>query len=426
MSLKPGLKLKFSNRLILTPSLRQSLSVLAMSEREIETLVEQELSENPLLSADSPVRTLGHVFDPSSIQIAQEKSLYMSLWEQISLSSAPERIRQLAIRLVGELDEAGWLSESDQSLIEGLNIDAEDLTEGVRILQSCEPVGIGARSLLNCLELQLADTALSGAEQTLLVANLGLFASGDHKKIRRKLGLSSGEIERFSNVLSTLDPYPAQTGSQHEDHTLQPDVRILRSPDGQFFVEDLHSTADKLSIDTSLLESSRNSGAEAFEYAQSQADRAKSLIRALEARSKTVLRVCLRLVEEQTPFFLSGPAHLQPMTQVDMASNMSLHPSTITRAIAGKSLACDFGVFPLSFFFNRPIRANKVGTETSANLIKLEIRRIIGNETGKNVLTDAQITALLLQGGIDIARRTVANYRQSMKIPPSSRRRRLK
>jgi len=231
-------------------------------------------------------------------------------------------------------------------------------------------------------------------------------------------------VAHLSRVLHGLTPNPAQSVLPATPVTLRPEIRVTIRQGGGLEVEKINTVAAALSVDKTLWQAN-NAANRDF---QMRADRANALIRALQMRAKTVLRVAGAIVEIQHEFF-SGPGQggdLRPLTRKFLAEKLSLHPSTVTRATRNKSLECASGVYPLGFFFPSGIHRCNDGEQTSSRSVQQAIARLIATETPGAILSDTKITALLRENGTNIARRTVAKYRQSLKIPSSAQRRKSK
>jgi len=427
MALKSSLRVHQSQQLALTPGLRQSLAILQMSGSELADLVQQELDQNPLLTAETHYAPRGQADYAIALEtVAAQKSLHERLRDQIALIAAPHDIRALAEYLAADLDESGFLGESQQSLILAGTVTNAQMTAAIRLLQSCEPVGIGARDLRDCFDLQMAALGENDENRAFVVGNLAAFANSDLTALSRLHGPELPEIQRLAAILRQLNPTPGQTDPSGIALPLFPEIMVTKTADGGFSVDLTASTLPSLKVETSQLHDLHKKDPETLTYLTENNAKANSLIRAITARSKTILRIAHSLVALQSRFFIDGPAHLVPLTQVDLAAEMGLHPSTIARGIAEKSLVCEFGSFPLTFFFARPINSLDGGAGISPFVVQQRIAKLIGAETRENVLSDATIATFLRESGVDISRRTVAKYRQCLKISSSAQRRRSK
>lgn len=427
MAIKPGLRVSQTQRLALTPALRQSITVLGLSASELGILVAEELEQNPLLllEQDRPFQ-LRTDYQFALETIAQEPTLAENLRRQITFVSTPRRIKQVASYLAGDLTDQGFLSDTDSAIAEMLGIRVDLVRQAISLLQSCEPTGIAARDLAQCLDLQLVALGETDVTRQLIVENLGLFADNNWSALRQKSGRSLAELQGLARILQSLDPYPAASVEAKTAPVLHPDVRISPLPGGDFSVDLIGSVTPSLRVDQNLFDTAKTQDPASLDYLQSNAQRASALIRAIEARSKTILRISRQVVLTQHRFFTLGHSKLIPQTQAQLADLLDLHPSTVTRAVANKALICPLGVFPLKFFFTSSLNSMTGDNPLSAYVVQQEIRKLINTETPSEILSDAQIATLLRQSGVDIARRTVAKYRQCLNIPSSAQRRRSK
>ncbi|MDQ7081044.1 MAG: RNA polymerase factor sigma-54 [Paracoccaceae bacterium] len=428
MAMKQGLRVSQKQHLALTPSLRSSIAILRMSSLELAEHIKAELAENPVLIEATPEREsprTGHT-QPDISTLPQQRGLIEELHAQISLSRAPEIIRNIAMFLAADLSEEGYLSDSDENLAEMLSVSLDQLRQGISLLQKCEPAGIGARDLRECLDLQLAARDVAEETRRLVINNIKLFSRRDWGRLKKLTGLSEQELHRLARLLKSLDPRPGATVTRQTTVYLQPDLRVYTDDAGMLAVELVNSTLPRLQIDQALIHNAGKDDTDAQAFFQSRAERARALIRAINARSSTLLRIGQAIVENQPQFFLQADGPLKPLTRASLAHTLSLHPSTVTRALAGKALECSRGVFPLGFFFPNALKAlDGEGVVSSAEVQKM-IRGLVARETADSVLSDEDIVTLLRESGVDIARRTVAKYRQCLNIPTSFQRRRSK
>jgi len=426
MALKPGLKVRQTQRLTLTPAMRLSIKVLQMSALDLSDLIQSEIDENPLLVAEQnhmPENTAD--FHDLVNRVAEQQSLLQSLRGQIALMSAPENIKQIACYLAADLTDDGYLAETLEDLAKLLAVTTLHVELALGLLQACEPCGIGARDLLECLDLQLAAIGETKESRAIVLAHLHLFSRPDLSQLSRKTGLPLLELQRLKAVIRALNPAPGQQHLPEANQVLVADVIVSADASG-FTIEANHATTPSLTVDIRALPKMRPDNQAAIDFLNLHKARASNLIRAIEARSAMVLRIVKALVTQQHRFFADGHAFLIPMTQTGLAAELAVHPSTVTRALTNKSLACSFGVFPLTFFFTSGINSLDGTSTVSAYVVQQKIRKIIAAETPQEVLSDQMITALLRNSGVDITRRTVAKYRQCLKISSSAQRRRSK
>jgi len=426
--MKQGLRVSQKQHLALTPSLRSSITILRMSSLELAEHIKAEMAENPVLIEATPEREsprAGHT-PPDISALPQQRGLIEELHAQISLSRAPEIIRNIAMFLAADLSEEGYLSDSDENLAEMLSVSLDQLRQGISLLQKCEPAGIGARDLRECLDLQLAARDIPAETRHLVIGNIKLFSRRDWARLKKLTGLSEQQLRRLARLLKSLDPRPGATAARQTTEYLQPDLRVYTDDAGMLAVELVNSTLPSLQIDQALIRNAGKGDTDTQAFFQSRVERARALIRAVNARSSTLLRLGQAIVENQPQFFLQADGPLKPMTRASLAQMLSLHPSTVTRALAGKALECSRGVFPLGFFFPSALKALDGEGSVSSTEVQQTIRGLVARETADSVLSVEDIVTLLRESGVDIARRTVAKYRQCLNIPTSFQRRRSK
>lgn len=426
MPLKPGLKVKQTQRLILTPAMRQSIKILQMSALDLSDLIQRELDENPLLTAE-PNYSQGEKAD---LQIALDtipnhQSLAETLHSQIGLMAAPEKTKAIAYYLAGNLTDDGYLIENLDDLASNFSITYNQAETALGLLQACDPCGIGARDLPECLGLQMAAIGETAENRAIVLEHLHLFSQTDMSALSRKTGRSKRELQRLKAVLTNLNPTPGRQHKPEANHALVADILVSENASG-FSIESNNSTTPSLTVDTSSLTALRSKDQDAIDFLNLHKLRANNLIRAIEARSTMLIRIVKTIVARQHRFFTDGHAYLIPMTQANLAADLAVHPSTVARALTNKSLACSSGAFPLSFFFTSGINSVDGKSTLSAYVIQQKIRKIIATETARDVLSDLMITTLLRNSGVDITRRTVAKYRQCLKVSSSAQRRKSK
>ncbi len=423
MALKPGLRLSQTQRLTLTPGLRQSLTILQMPALELETLVKTELAENPMLLAQPTTSRAANDYDFALETVAETVSLADYLSRQIALETAPAPIRALATYLAHDLDERGYIQDSPEAIAQNHGLSLPTVNAAIVLLQSCDPPGIGARNLAECLGLQLRDMNQPLATRQLITEHLPLFAARDWDTLAKLSGQPRDEILKLADLLHSLTANPAAGVGQKDVNFRRPDISVTKKQDGSLEVALIGSAAFSLKLDNSLISQVNKTTSAAF---LAQKSRAQALIRALEQRSRTILRAATAIVEIQARFFLDPESALIPLTRRQLASRLNLHPSTVSRAISNKSLECAQGVYPLGFFFPTSVPLSDGRKKTSSHGIKQQIAQLIATEVRDKILSDAEISAILRQSGVDIARRTVAKYRQCLKIPSSTERRKSK
>ncbi|MFC2969931.1 RNA polymerase factor sigma-54 [Acidimangrovimonas pyrenivorans] len=324
-------------------------------------------------------------------------------------------VRRAALHLAGALRPDGYLATTLEAAAHQTGLPVDTVAAGLRALQGCGPAGIGARDLAECLALQLADRDVAPPLAAQVVARLELFAREDWPALARELGQSTDEIRALAAKLRGLTPQPLAAAPA----PAVPDLTVSRAPDGTLSVHLSPEAAPELTLDSDWLAKADPADPRTAEAR----GRAEALIRALRNRGTALLRIGSRLVQDQRDFFLHGPDHLTPLSRRRLAGELGLHPSTLGRAVAGKALAIDGLLYPLSLFFPSALHGSD-GRDVSSFAVKRAIRRMIGRERPERPLSDAAICDRLHADGVDITRRCVAKYRSCMGIPPSFKRRR--
>ncbi len=365
--------------------------------------------------------------------LADKPPLREHLFQQIRLALTEPAERMIAAQLVDQLDEAGYLSGDLDSLAATLGIAKKQLDAVVEKLLGLEPVGVFARSLAECLAVQLRDrNRLDPAMQSLL-ANLELLAKGDKARLMRLCGVDAADLDDMIAEIRKLDPRPAAGFDAPPASPLIPDVLMRVAPNGQGWIVELNpDTLPRLLIDRRYYDTvaksavngtARTRDRDAKRFLAARLQEANWLVRALDQRARTILKVATAIVERQRGFFEHGIARLKPLVLRDIAEAIEVHESTVSRATANKYIATPRGTFELKFFFSTAVGSGN-GEAHSAESIRHRIKALIAGEN--DILSDDAIVSVLRREGYDLARRTVAKYREAMRIPSSVERRRMK
>jgi len=359
--------------------------------------------------------------------LSRPANLRDHLRAQIGATSIDPAVRRLALTLVDWVEEDGYLREDDSALAQALGAAIETVRQARAALQRCEPTGVGARDLAECLGLQLAEKDRLDPAMRALLANLPRLARADWAALERLCGVDREDLEEMVGEIKALDPRPGSGFAPDDPGIVVPDVHVRRAR-GSWRVELNQAAQPRLVVDgefyadlsrTPLPTKDREYMAERFQSAN-------WLTRALQQRSRTILRVSKAIFERQLRFLEEGPQALRPLVLRDIAAATNLHESTVSRATADKYVETPHGTYALKYFFSTAIHATEGGEDHSAEAIRQRIRKMISEETPTAVLSDDQIMARLRQEGIAIARRTVAKYRESLGLPSSVDRRRAK
>jgi len=494
---KQGLQLRMSQHLALTPQLQQSIRLLQLSTLELNQEIEQLLADNPLLErADSPFDSSLRVAGDGSVQsseqsfdtgsnepqgedgtknIAEEQredapvdlghdllmgeprtrgaldddseppqlcgvseTLREHLLSQLSTTKASQRDRALTAVLIDAIDEDGYLrtalEEISELLPAELDVTVDELATALRLLQSFDPAGVGARNAAECLSLQLRDTSLAavGASDpvvrrnatTLASQHLDLLAQRDFTKLKRVLKTDDAGLRAAHALLLRLDPYPGRRFGHHASNFIVADV-IVKRRKGVWTAMLNPEVMPQLRINRVYAQILReHRGNEQVASLSTRLQEARWLIKNVQQRFETILRVAQAIVERQRNFFTHGEVAMRPLVLREIADTLGLHESTISRVTTQKYMLTPLGTFELKYFFGSHV-ATDAGGAASSTAIRALIRQLIGAEDPKKPLSDSKIAELLGEQGIVVARRTIAKYREALRIPPVSLRKTL-
>jgi RNA polymerase sigma-54 factor len=360
--------------------------------------------------------------------VAAERTLADHLAEQMVLTIADPTRRLIARYLIDLVDEAGYLTGDLATVAEKLGATENEVEAVLAILQTLDPVGVCARNLAECLSIQLRDRDRFDPAMQVLVANLELVAKRDFATLRRLCGVDEEDLADMLRELRMLNPKPGLAYGGGAVQPVIPDVLVRPAPDGSWRVELNSDTLPKVLINqryhTQVAKARASEKDKA--YIADCLQSATWLVRALDQRARTILKVASEIVRQQDGFFEHGIGHLRPLNLKTIAEAIGMHESTVSRVTANKYMATQRGIFELKYFFTAAIAAADGGEAHSAEAVRHRIRQLIDAESAKHVLSDDTIVDKLRETGIDIARRTVAKYREAMRIPSSVQRRREK
>ena len=361
--------------------------------------------------------------------VADKPPLREHLMQQIRLVLPDPVERLVAAQLVDQLDEAGYLSGDLDPLAGTLGMTRRELDGVIERLHGLEPVGVFARSLSECLAIQLRDRNRLDPAMQALLANLEFLAKGDKARLMRLCGIDAEDLDDMIAEIRTLDPRPAAGFDAPPASPLIPDVLMRVVHGGQGWLVELNSdTLPRLIVDRRYYDTVARTGngkaRDAKRFLAARLQEANWLVRALDQRARTILRVATAIVERQRAFFEHGISQLRPLVLRDIAEAIEVHESTVSRATANKYIATPRGTFELKFFFSTAVGAAANGEAHSAESIRHRIKSLVAGES--EILSDDAIVSALRREGYDLARRTVAKYREAMRIPSSVERRRMK
>jgi RNA polymerase sigma-54 factor len=360
--------------------------------------------------------------------VTAEVTLATHLSGQMALAISDPARRMIGQYLIDMVNEAGYLTGDLDVIADKLGATQAEVEAVLAILQTFDPPGVCARNLTECLALQLKDRDRYDPAMRSLVEHLDLLAKRDLAALRRLCGVSNEDLSDMIAEIRALNPKPGLAFGSTTVQPIVPDVYVRPAPDGTWQVELNSDTLPKVLI-------SQRYYAQVSKTTRSDKDKsyladclqtATWLVRALDQRAKTILKVSSEIVRQQDAFFAHGVQHLRPLNLKTVADAIGMHESTVSRVTANKYMATTRGIFELKYFFTSSIASTEGGEAHSAEAVRHRIRQLIDAETAADVLSDDTIVDKLREAGIDIARRTVAKYREAMRIPSSVQRRREK
>ncbi|ENC3176254.1 RNA polymerase factor sigma-54 [Escherichia coli] len=476
--MKQGLQLRLSQQLAMTPQLQQAIRLLQLSTLELQQELQQALESNPLLeqidtheeidtretqdsetldTADAleqkempeelpldaswdTIYTAGTPSGTSGDYIDDELPVYQGettqtlqdylMW-QVELTPFSDTDRAIATSIVDAVDDTGYLTVPLEDILESMGdeeIDIDEVEAVLKRIQRFDPVGVAAKDLRDCLLIQLSqfDKTTPWLEEARLIISdhLDLLANHDFRTLMRVTRLKEDVLKEAVNLIQSLDPRPGQSIQTGEPEYVIPDV-LVRKHNGHWTVELNSDSIPRLQINqhyASMCNNARNDGDSQF--IRSNLQDAKWLIKSLESRNDTLLRVSRCIVEQQQAFFEQGEEYMKPMVLANIAQAVEMHESTISRVTTQKYLHSPRGIFELKYFFSSHVNTEG-GGEASSTAIRALVKKLIAAENPAKPLSDSKLTSLLSEQGIMVARRTVAKYRESLSIPPSNQRKQL-
>lgn len=483
--MKQGLQLRFSQNLALTPQLQQSIRLLQLSTQELNQELETILQANPLLERDEknadgsdavdtfvPASNAPEIANPQeapraeeapvqenfnddyfeyggsmrwddsnagndedndySFQEAATETLHEHLLGQLKLLPLSDRDQMLALLLVDAINDDGYLEPSLEELAAQIETESEvdvlELQTALKHIQNLDPAGVGARNLAECLSLQLRTidepSPLLDLTKTLAENHLPLLASRDYAKLRKVLHCDDETLRQAQQIITQLNPRPGNAFSNiGSDHFIQHEI-MVKKVKGVWIASLNDDVVPKLRINqiyANILKRNRDSS---NQYLMSQMQEAKWMIKNIQQRFSTILRVSQAIVDRQRNFFEHGEVAMRPLVLREIADELELHESTISRVTTRKYMLTPRGVYELKYFFGSHV-ATESGGACSATAIRALIKQMIAEEDPKRPLSDNQITDVLSRQGIVVARRTIAKYRESLQLPAASQRKTL-
>lgn len=472
MEMKIGLHLKQKQQLVMTPKLQQALKLLQMPAIELQQMLKQEIIENPMLEevedfldvrddedqGESPQSEKEDSSDSGEDKEEQvdwgeyfqtgfeigyglgeetqeeffervpvaKRSFSDQLTSQLRIVTDDEKTLQIGDYIIGSLDESGYLTCELDEVASTFSLPLEEVDRVLKIIQTFDPAGVGARNLQECLLIQLETRGLQESLAARIIRDhFDDFKQKKYLEISKKLKIPIQEVQNQCKVISTLDPKPGLEIMAGDPQYVIPDL-VVEKVDEKYVVYLNDRNIPRLRISQAyqdeLLKDGKDGNRETKEFIQSRLKSAKWLIQTIEQRRRTMVKVMECIVEKQRDFFERGTAFLRPLTLQQVASEINMHESTVSRVTTNKYVQTPRGVFELKFFFSSSL-GTQDGNEISAKSAKDKIRRIIEREDPRNPLSDQKIADMLKAGGLNIARRTVAKYREQLNILPARMRR---
>lgn len=360
--------------------------------------------------------------------LADTPDLRSHITQQLNLAVSDQADRFVGMYLIDQLDESGYIQLNTEEAAHQLGADVADVTRVLNLLQGFDPPGIFARDLKECLRLQLEDLNRLDPAMAAFVENIELLARRDFEKLRAACEVSEEDLRDMIAEVRALNPKPALQFEQVINETVIPDVTMSARPDNSWRVELNTETLPRVLVNQSYV-ANINRAASTKEEKAFMAERLQSanwLVKALNQRAETILKVAVELVKQQDMFFRHGISHLKPLILRNVADAIEMHESTVSRVTTNKYMATPRGIFELKYFFTQSLPSAGGGDAHSAESVRHRIKALVDEETVTDVLSDDRIVEILRGEGIEVARRTVAKYRDSLNIPSSVQRRRDK
>lgn len=356
-----------------------------------------------------------------------QSSLPELLLNQLNMMRLTDRQQMIGEYIIWNINNVGYLGTTVESISENLDVTMDEVEEMLKTIQFFEPVGIGSRNLQECLIVQLQDQAEPDVfALDILINHFEDFKNKRFEKLLKKMNITQEQLKDAMDEIRKLNPKPGEGYLSYNENYVVPDL-IVEKVDEEFKVELLDWNIPNLRINNSykkLLLDKKNTSKETKDYIKQRLESARWLINSIHQRRITIKKVMEAIVEKQYDFFDDGPSHIRPMILKDIADEIQMDISTVSRVTNGKYVQTDWGVFELKYFFSEKI-VQEDGEEVSNKTIKNRIRQIIEKENPKRPLNDQKIAEILKKEGSNVARRTVAKYREQMSIPVSRLRRKM-
>ena len=442
MDLSYNLNINQSQKLILTKELRQSLEILNMNSFELEDVIKKEHEENPVIDIDKKAeidweKFLNHLgSDKFKLKqavrneeeelnieniVKSDMTLIEHLKNQVSCMKINKSEKLIVNYLIDSIDDDGYLRTSMEDLLEDIPACEEDILKALCLVQSLEPSGVGARNIKECLLIQIHERCIDDEVLIQIVdKDLELLANKKYKDLSKKHKIKIEDCIMRHEIIKTLDPKPGSKFSKMKNQYIIPDIIVEKIGD-DFVLRLNDANIPNIKVNSmyeEILKSCKDD-IQAKEYIKEKLNSAVNLIKSVENRKNTIVKIGEMIVSQQKDFFVKGKKHLKPMIMSDIAIKIGCHESTISRAVNGKYMLTPFGVQELRYFFSSGLKDCE---EIATTSIKTILKEIINSENKFKPYSDEKICTILKEKDINISRRTVAKYREELGIEGSSKR----
>ena len=486
MAMTPRLELRQGQALVMTPQLQQAIKLLQLSNVELQEFIEAELERNPLLEreesqAEAPkpsdggdaqtldfeggvapneaaldVSVADMAPDLSATDLAEAGAAPLMDWSKAASGKSFDDLpgiedtltsdltlaehldaqltqaglspveRMIGAALIDAIDDWGYMRADPHDIAARMGAPDAEVLRVLRIMQTFEPTGVMARDIPECLALQLKERGRFDPAMEKLVQNLDLLAKGHFDRLLTICGVDRDDLTDMIAEVRALTPKPGAGFGGGAVQSVAPDVYVKQAPDGTWMVELNADTMPRVLMNQRYYATVTKSATreQDRQFLSECAANASWLVKSLDQRARTILKVAREIVRQQDGFFAHGVAHLRPLNLKTVATAIEMHESTVSRVTSNKYLSCQRGMFELKYFFTASINAADGGEAHSAEAVRHQIKQLIDSETGADILSDDRIVEILRERGVDIARRTVAKYRESLRIPSSVERKR--
>ena len=481
MKINQQLKIKQNQSIVMTPQLQQAIKLLQLTNIELAEYVENAKLENPFIKEDLNIKKMetneqktsdvlentkqnedplkinsdlemNNSFDTHISERSFEKnnttiknnfenkntflsevientvsnkiSLKEHLTNQITLSFE-KKDQSVAISLIDYLHPSGWLIHPVEEIAEELNKPMNYIEEIIQQLQCLEPIGIFAKNLSECLKIQLKEKGILNKTYQVLIDNLTLITKGKIKTLTKLCEIENDKIIQMVNIIKTLNPKPAENFNDEPLRISEPDIIVTKTNKG-WKIDLNRSTLPTIDLDEDYISeiSNLNLGEDDNDFTANKIGEAKWLQKAVDQRNKTILKVASVILQKQIGFFKHGLSHMKPLILKDVADAIGMHESTVSRVTNSKLILTDWGLLSLKEFFSASIPSSEESDKHAASAVREALKKLISTEVSSKPLSDEKIADVLSNQGIDVARRTVAKYRDMLSIPSSAERKR--